>query len=135
MGAVLSLTQIAPDHGPKWLFTVSAALHLFSYSTLFGMTIYQTFVMTSLAFKALPIGPFTVLQKRVFPVFFGLQCALAGAALMTYPYPAAELVFSWDIWLFGTMGVMALMNWQWYGPLTSKIMSLRIHQGKCELED
>ncbi|KAI1465353.1 uncharacterized protein F4812DRAFT_461661 [Daldinia caldariorum] len=84
-----------------------APIHLFSYSTLLGMELYQSFVMTKVCYQELPRLAFTTLQKRIFPIYFR----------------------GMGNWIpFAVAGVTALLNLMLYGPRTRQIMIQRIHQ-------
>ncbi|KAJ8108134.1 hypothetical protein OPT61_g8381 [Boeremia exigua] len=102
------------------------SLHLFAYSTLLGTELYQSFVMTKLAYQALPRSAFTTLQKRVFPVYFQSQTLLLGLVALTLPTSAVSQT---NLITFTVAGGTALMNLLVYGPRTQQLMIERIHQG------
>jgi hypothetical protein len=52
------------------LASILTPAHFFAYSTLLGAELYQSFVMTKIAYQALPRSAFTTLQMRVFPIYF-----------------------------------------------------------------
>ncbi|KAL6157329.1 hypothetical protein ACJQWK_07225 [Exserohilum turcicum] len=52
------------------LSAVLPPCHLLAYSTLLGTELYQTFVMTKVAHRALARPSFVNLQKRVFTIYF-----------------------------------------------------------------
>src|SRR5690242_6461254 len=106
-------------------------LHVFAYSTLLGTELYQSFVMTKLAYQALPRSAFTTLQKRVFPVYFQSQTLLIGlVALTPPPHGPYSLVHDQSSAIaLAVAGGTALLNLLIYGPKTQKLMIERVHQG------
>jgi hypothetical protein len=60
-------------------------LHLLSYSTLMGTQLYQTFVMTKIAYQELPRPAFIKFQLRVFPTYFRGQTLLLVLTAATFP--------------------------------------------------
>ncbi|KAI1475727.1 hypothetical protein K445DRAFT_53934 [Daldinia sp. EC12] len=107
-----------------------APIHLLSYSTLLGMELYQSFVMTKVCYQELPRSAFTTLQKRVFPIYFrGQTFLLLLTAATIPPYGPLTLQSSKGNWIpFAIAGVMALLNLMLYGPRTRQVMIDRIHQ-------
>ncbi|KAI1803034.1 hypothetical protein F4811DRAFT_554303 [Daldinia bambusicola] len=107
-----------------------APIHLFSYSTLLGMELYQSFVMTKVCYQELPRSAFTTLQKRIFPIYFrGQTLLLLLTAATVPPYGPSTLQSSKGNWIpFAVAGVTALLNLVLYGPRTRQIMIQRIHQ-------
>ena len=91
------------------------------------LTTLQSFVMTKLCYKHLPMPQFIQLQKNVFPVYFSAQAALVILSAATYP-PAGvlSLVRSRAVWTvhvplainLATAGLNAMV----YGPRTSELM-------------
>ena len=113
--------------------TLLAPIHLFAFSALLGTELYQSFVMTKLAYQALPRSAFTTLQKRVFPVYFQGQTSLLGLVALTLPpYGPRSLISSKNsfIWL-AVAGFTAVLNLLVYEPKTQDLMVKRIHQGTC----
>lgn len=120
---IMSGTSIAP--------LIIVPLHLFAYSTLLGVELYQSFVMTKVAYLALPRSAFRSLQKRVFPIYFQSQTVLLGVAVLTVPpYGPASLISSRGNWIpLAIAGSTAAINLLVYGPRTQKLMIERSHQG------
>ena len=108
-------------------------LHLFAFSTLLGTELYQTFVMTKLAYQALPRSAFTTLQKRVFPVYFQGQTLLLGLVVLTLPPHGPKSLVSSKSSLISlaAAGGTAVLNLLVYGRRTQELMVERIHQGTC----
>lgn len=116
-------------------------LTTYSYGTLLGSTLFQSFIAGVVAFKVLPRPQFSTLQKHTFPVYFTLQTITPLAMLFTYPSGARRLIpylsstpvlqSSTDrlnVWLIGTMLVTAVANLVYVGPKTTEIMKIRKHQ-------
>lgn len=110
--------------------SILAPLHLLSFSCLLGASLYQSFVMTKVCFKALPASAFAMLQRKVFPVHFALQLAFTVASAATCPF-VRRRAWGADIALLSVAGAMAALNMFVYGPQTSTVMMERIHQGEC----
>lgn len=116
-----------------------APFHLFAYSTLLGTELYQSFVITKLAYQALPRSAFMNLQKRVFPIYFRSQTLLLGLVALTLPPggPTSSLSSKSTSITFAVAGGTALLNLLIYGPRSQKLMIKRIHQGvlllRCSL--
>ncbi|KAI1653136.1 hypothetical protein F4813DRAFT_375943 [Daldinia decipiens] len=110
--------------------SVLAPIHLLSYSTLLGMELYQSFVMTKVCYQELPRSAFTTLQKRIFPLYFrGQTLLLLLTAATVPPYGPLTLQSSKGNWIpFAIAGVTALFNLMLYGPRTRRVMIDRIHQ-------
>ncbi|KAH6686761.1 hypothetical protein F5X68DRAFT_261771 [Plectosphaerella plurivora] len=110
--------------------SVLGPFHLLSYSTLLGTQLYQTFIITKVAYIALPRSAFTTLQKRLFPIYFQCQSSLLLLTLLSVP-PAGpmSLLRSVHTWVpFAAAGATAALNLCLYGPRTRQIMMGRIHQ-------
>jgi len=128
--------------------TSLGSYHLIAWGSLLGTELYQvrmlscwrapvtdhcqqSFVMTKLCYIHLPRPQFTILQKRVFPVYFNIQTGLVVATALTYP-PGSVLGLAKNIPDVGLLGVifgLSLLNKFVYGPRTSQAMVERAHQG------
>ncbi|KAF2030964.1 hypothetical protein EK21DRAFT_64392 [Setomelanomma holmii] len=115
---------------PFHLHTFVAHVHLFAYSTLLGTELYQSFVMTRVAYQALPRSAFTSLQKRVFPIYFRSQSLLLIlVAGTTPPWGPASVVQQRNVWMpLVVAGVTAILTLLIYGPRTQTFMIERVHQ-------
>ncbi len=113
------------------LAAVVPALHLFAYSTLLGTELFQSFVMTKLAYESLPRSAFTSLQKRIFPIYFRGQTLLLGLVVVTLPTCAFDRTTAFT---FAVAGGTAILSLFIYGPSTQKLMVERIHQSILQLE-
>ena len=110
-------------------------VHLLAYSALIGTELYQTFVMTKVAFQALPRSAFTSLQKRVFPIYFQSQSLLLLVVAATSPPhgPVSLIKGSANLIPFAVAGISAGLNLVIYGPRTKTLMIERAHQGMYSL--
>ncbi len=145
----IALTTLSP-------LTSLPPYHLLLYSTLLGTQLYQvhsplpsppthssappnhplqTFIMTSLSYRALPKSAFTTLQKHVFPTYFRLQTALLLLTAATHPpHGAISLAVSpRDLLPLAIGAATALPNLLVYGPRTQEAMVQRVHQGNAPL--
>lgn len=114
---------------PSIFAQVLPPLHLLAYSTLLGTELYQSFVMTKLAYQALPRSAFTSLQKRVFPIYFRGQTLLLGLVALTLPTQGPRaLVNRSNLIAFGVASATAILNLVIYGPKTQRLMIERVHQ-------
>ncbi|KAK0617554.1 hypothetical protein B0T14DRAFT_391109, partial [Immersiella caudata] len=109
-------------------------LHLLSYSTLLGTSLYQSFILTKLSYQSLPRPAFISLQKRVFPVYFRLQTGLLILCAITVPplglFSLVRSKSMWDGVLFGIAGVTAVLNLGVYEGRTRRGMVERVEQAK-----
>ena len=109
---------------------ILAPLHLLSYSTLFGAQLYQTFIMTKVAFQELPRPVFLKFQQRAFPTYFRGQTLMLVLTAATYPLGPLALFHEKMAWIpFAMAGVTAALNFFVYGPRTMAAMLARYGQG------
>jgi hypothetical protein len=116
---------------PGLFLPILPPVHLLAYSTLLGTELYQSFVMTKVAYQALPRSAFTTLQKRVFPIYFQSQSILLLLVAATLPPHGPTSVFEErGNWItLAIAGVSAGLNLIVYGPKTKQLMLERVHQG------
>ncbi|KPM44458.1 hypothetical protein AK830_g2131 [Neonectria ditissima] len=109
-------------------------LHLLSFSALLGSQLYQSFVITKIAFSTLPRAAYTNFQKRIFPVYFRGQALLLLLTAATVPPqgPLSLLQHRGDWIPFAVAGVAAGLNFFVYGPRTRGLMLERVHQGTLD---
>lgn len=127
-----TVNPLGPFDMPVASIVVAAMtlLHLLAYSTLLGTELYQSFVMTRLAFQSLPRSAFTTLKRRVFPVYFRSQTLLLTVAALTLPPSGpVSLVKTSNSITFALAGGTALLNLLIFGSRTQRIMLERIRQG------
>ena len=121
----------------SFIASVLPPIHLFAYSTLLGTELYQSFVMTKVAYQALPRSAFTTLQKRVFPIYFRSQSLLLLIVAATFPpYEPGSMIKGRSDWIpFVVASVTAVLNLVVYGPRTQELMIERVHQGTIVMLD
>ncbi|KAH8801862.1 hypothetical protein DL96DRAFT_1634467 [Flagelloscypha sp. PMI_526] len=104
--------------------------HFLTYSSLLGMQLYQSFVMTKLAFLHLPLPQFRSLQKKVFPFYFKSQTGLLLGVMATYPwlFTKSSVISKTDSTCFAVAVGTSLLNTFVYGPRTNTTMIERVHQ-------
>ncbi|CEI68418.1 unnamed protein product [Fusarium venenatum] len=108
-----------------------APIHLFSFSALLGSQLYQTFIVTKVAFQRLPRAPFINLQKHLFPIYFQSQALLLFLTAVTLPpYGPLSLTQHKSDWIpFAVSSVVSALNLTVFGPRTRKLMLDRVEQG------
>ncbi|EKV10837.1 putative mitochondrial outer membrane protein [Penicillium digitatum] len=101
--------------------------HLLSYGALLGTELYQSFVNTKICYQVLPMKEFILLQKRLFPIYFGTQVGLTALTAATHP-PFSVLSLVQDPWSVAPLTVVGLtgcLNWFVYGPRTTTATLVR----------
>ena len=116
----------------------------FSYGTVLGCQVFQTFIGGIVAYKALPRPQFSSLQQAIFPIYFSIQTAAPVILALTFPGERTATGFR-PSGLSGvldpqnrvhvltpliTMFVTSLANFVAVGPATTRIMKERKHQGE-----
>jgi hypothetical protein len=116
---------------PRYVAAILPPVHLLAYATLLGTELYQTFVITKVAYQALPRSAFTTLQKRLFPIYFQSQSFLLLVVTTTFPPRGPLSVFEEKSdWIaFAIAGVTAGFNLFIFGPRARSLMMERVHQG------
>ncbi|OIW22566.1 hypothetical protein CONLIGDRAFT_587083 [Coniochaeta ligniaria NRRL 30616] len=101
-----------------------APYHLLSYSTLIGMSIFQSFTVVKTAHRVLPRPAFTTLQARLFPIYFQLQTLYFFLTAATFPPygPVSLIKDGTSAALFSVAGTGVLLNFFVYGPRTRQAM-------------
>ncbi|KAI1195612.1 hypothetical protein F5X97DRAFT_326392 [Nemania serpens] len=69
-----------------------APYHILSYGTLLGTQFFHTFINSVTSFKVLDRPHFGVLQRAVFPAYFGIQTAAPVILALTYPGRAGRFL-------------------------------------------
>lgn len=119
--------------------------HLLSYGALLGTELYQvrllsleqasdlvtnqmqSFVNTKICYQALPMKEFIILQKRLFPIYFGTQVGLTALTAATHP-PYSIFSLAQDPWSVAPLAIAGLtgcLNWFIYGPRTTTATLVR----------
>lgn len=100
----------------------------------------QSFVNATASFTVLPRPQFAVLQRAIFPAYFGMQTILPVIVALTYP--GSRIAASgirgvldeynrWSVLLpLGTACLTGLVNWAYFLPVTNAITAKRRQQGK-----
>ncbi|KAK7425756.1 hypothetical protein QQZ08_007731 [Neonectria magnoliae] len=116
------------------LASVVAPIHLLSFSALLGSQLYQSFVVTKVAFATLPRAAYVNFQKRIFPVYFRGQALLLFLTAVTFPPQGPlSLVQHKSDWIpFAVSGATAALNFLVYGPRTRALMLDRAQQGTLD---
>jgi hypothetical protein len=96
-----------------------------------------------IAYKALARPQFSQLQRKIFPVYFGIQTALPVVLALTYPGSGTLLgaasgfsgvfaeVNGWSVLApLATIFVTSVANLLFLGPATTRVMRERKVQGK-----
>lgn len=118
------------------VFANLAPFHLLSFSALFGSQLYQTFVVTKVAFNTLPRPAYTKFQKTIFPVYFHGQSLLLILTAVTFPpHGPLSLIQQKSDWIpFAVSGVASALNFFIYGPRTRQLMLDRAQQGSLTIQ-
>ncbi|KAI0002820.1 hypothetical protein F4779DRAFT_113655 [Xylariaceae sp. FL0662B] len=130
--------------GERPLLFSPAPYHILSYGTLLGTQVFHTFFNSTTSFKVLERPQFAILQRAVFPQYFGIQTAVPILLAVTYPgnkgilggVPASisGVLHSsnrWSVLLpLGTIFVGGLVNLAYLLPETNKVTAQRRQQEK-----
>ncbi|KAJ5223366.1 hypothetical protein N7468_007908 [Penicillium chermesinum] len=103
--------------------------HLLSYGTLLGSQLFQSFINTKICYLALSKREFLLLQKKLFPVYFGSQIGLALLTAATHP-PFSILSLIKDTPGLISLAVVAgtgALNYYIFGPKTTTTAFVRRH--------
>ncbi|KAI2470433.1 hypothetical protein F4781DRAFT_390927 [Annulohypoxylon bovei var. microspora] len=125
-----------------------APYHVLSYGTLLGTQVFHTFFNSITSFKVLERPQFAILQRAVFPIYFGIQTA--GPVVLALTYPGSKGGFGvpsslagvfhgsslWGVLLpLGTIFATGLLNLEYLLPETNKITALRRAQEAKDAEE
>ncbi|KAI0439608.1 hypothetical protein F4803DRAFT_553925 [Xylaria telfairii] len=95
-----------------------APYHVLSYGALLGTQFFHTFINSITSFKVLERPQFGILQRAVFPAYFGIQTAAPVVLALTYPASHAAAVPQ------GISGVLHPANrWGVLVPLTAALVT------------
>ncbi|KAH7041200.1 uncharacterized protein B0I36DRAFT_380007 [Microdochium trichocladiopsis] len=98
-----------------------APYHLITYSTLLGTQVFHSFYNATVAYKTLERPQFAVLQRALFPGYFGLQAAAPILLALTYP---ARKLFDAKLSSSGIFGVLERENrWTVLAPLATAFVT------------
>ncbi|OTB08357.1 hypothetical protein M426DRAFT_316980 [Hypoxylon sp. CI-4A] len=123
-----------------------APYQVLSYGTLLGTQVFHTFINSIASFRVLERPQFAILQRSLFPIYFGIQTGVPAVLALTYPGSTSPLgglsvpssfagVFHesnrWGVLLpLGTIFATGLFNLAYLLPETNKITALRRQQEK-----
>ncbi|ORY70159.1 uncharacterized protein BCR38DRAFT_503287 [Pseudomassariella vexata] len=114
--------------------------HILSYGTLLGTQFFHTFINAIASFKVLERPQFGLLQRAIFPAYFGMQTVIPVALAVTYP--ATRITRSgisgvldetnrWSVLApLATVFVTGLINWAYLLPATNAVTAKRRQQEK-----
>ncbi|KAI1331260.1 hypothetical protein F5Y16DRAFT_361034 [Xylariaceae sp. FL0255] len=115
-----------------------APYHILSYGTLLGTQFFHTFVNAIASFKVLARPQFAILQRAIFPAYFGIQSAAPLLLALTYPgrigssggvSGVLQPENRWGVLVpLTTACVMGLVNLLYLLPETNKVTARRRQQ-------
>ncbi|KAI1170731.1 hypothetical protein F4777DRAFT_568190 [Nemania sp. FL0916] len=121
-----------------------APYHVISYGALLGTQFFHTFINSIISFKVLARPQFAVLQRAVFPAYFGIQTAAPIVLALTYPGGVLPQGISgvlhptnrWGVLVpLTTAFVTGLTNLVYFLPETNKVTAQRRHQETKESKE
>ncbi|EMR68365.1 hypothetical protein MGN70_010983 [Eutypa lata] len=123
-----------------------APYHIISYGTLLGTQVFHTFINSVSSFRVLERPQFAILQRAVFPWYFGIQTVAPVVLALTYPGIGGRSVLAaleagasvYDRSVAGVLQqpgavlaplavacVTGLANWAYFLPETNKLTARR----------
>ncbi|ATY66885.1 hypothetical protein A9K55_000560 [Cordyceps militaris] len=129
------------------IITSPAPYHILAYGTLVGTSFFHTFVNSPILFTNTERPVFSVIQTKIFPIYFGLQTALPailaltfpGSTLLAAPNGFSTLLHESNRWgslvPIATMFVSGVLNMVVLLPASRAVMKQRQGQGPYTLED
>ncbi|KAI1432932.1 hypothetical protein GGR50DRAFT_671499 [Xylaria sp. CBS 124048] len=122
-----------------------APYHVLSYGALLGTQFFHTFINSITSFKVLTRPQFGILQRAVFPAYFGIQTVAPVVLALTYPGGGSRLsalpqgisgvlhpANRWGVLApLGLAFITGLANLVYFLPNTNKVTALRRQQGLC----
>ncbi|KAI8634731.1 hypothetical protein F5Y19DRAFT_122611 [Xylariaceae sp. FL1651] len=119
-----------------------APYHVLSYGTLLGTQFFHTFINSITSFKVLERPQFAILQRAVFPGYFGIQAVVPVVLALTYPGGRGRLsalpqgisgvlhpTNRWGVLVpLTTAFVTGLANLVYFLPETNKVTAQRRQQ-------
>ncbi|KAI0876089.1 hypothetical protein GGS24DRAFT_453005 [Hypoxylon argillaceum] len=119
-----------------------APYHVLSYGALLGTQFFHTFINSITSFKVLERRQFAILQRAVFPAYFGIQTVAPVVLALTYPGGAGRVAAlpqgingvlhpanRWGVLVpLTAVFVTGLANWVYFLPETNKVTALRRQQ-------
>ncbi|XP_067846154.1 transmembrane protein 205 [Heptranchias perlo] len=118
--------------------TFAKLLHLIFLSTFWGMQIWVTFISGLIMGSNLTRHTFGFIQSKLFPYYFhlGSTCAFFNLTIFAVHHPS-ELLSNeetFQIIIFFICVTVAGINAQWFGQITSEIMTdMHLIEQSCGL--
>ncbi|KAJ6662555.1 hypothetical protein lerEdw1_011692 [Lerista edwardsae] len=118
--------------------TAVKALHLVFLSTFWGMQIWVTFISSFVMGSNLSHHMFGFIQSCLFPYYFqiGSVCAFINLTIFATCHPSELLneEETMQITVFFICVIVAVLNAQWFGQVTSEIMAeMHLIEQSCGL--
>ncbi|RYP92667.1 hypothetical protein DL770_001180 [Monosporascus sp. CRB-9-2] len=128
-----------------------APYHILSYGTLLGTQVFHTFINATTSLRVLERPQFAVLQRNLFPWYFGIQTVMPVVLAVTYPGKrtllgalegssafvdrgVAGVLVAANRWTvlapLATACVTGLINWAYLLPETNRVVARRSLQEK-----
>ncbi|KAF8482144.1 hypothetical protein DFH94DRAFT_627906 [Russula ochroleuca] len=119
-------------------------LYTLSFSFIFGMSLWVTFIGGVITYKTLPRQQFGSLQQRLFPVYFKLNALISSGLLLVWvrnhdtvitqiAHPTNPDVS--QAYALAVVAISQALNAVWIGPATSKLLAARFRLEKAEGKD
>lgn len=125
-GRVLRLWKDIFLKRPEGIFLLlTRALHLFTFSTMYGSSFWVTFVSGLILSKYIPRQQFGYVQSRIFPVY--LRILIVGQSVLfilhsiLHPWFIEDGVERWELSNFGLMIASTLINAYVLEPQATKV--------------
>jgi len=125
------------------LFNVKG-LYTLSFSFIFGMSIWVTFIGGVITRRVLAREHFTPLQQRIFPMYFTLSTLTSTGLLLAWIRNHGNVIAHIadptvpevsQAYALAIVAVSHTLNTVWFGPATSKLSSARLKLEKQEGKD
>ncbi|KAI9511795.1 hypothetical protein F5148DRAFT_974649 [Russula earlei] len=119
-------------------------LYTLSFSFVFGMSLWVTFIGGVIAYKTLPRQHFSTLQHRTFPIYFKLNALVSTGLLLVWIRNHSSVITHIahptipDVSQAYALVVAAAsqaLNSLWIGPATGKLLIVRLKLEKQEGKD
>ncbi|KAI0408760.1 hypothetical protein F4802DRAFT_364861 [Xylaria palmicola] len=128
------------------LFLSPAPYHVLSYGALLGTQFFHTFINSITSFKVLERAQFGILQRAVFPAYFGIQTAAPVVLALTYPGGSGRTpqglggvlhpTNRWGVLVpLATAFVTGLANLVYFLPETNRVTAQRRQQESKDGKD
>jgi hypothetical protein len=108
-----------------FLLALTRALHLFTFSTVYGSAFWVTFVSGMILSKHVPRQQFGYVQSRMFPVYLRIvavgQAVLLLLHSLLHPWFSAESAERMQLFNFAVMLASTLLNAYVLEPRATKV--------------